>query len=153
MASVGTKWCKSCLHDDITVVILDFTSAAGGTAKTDVAATLSADAAPASILAARQAFAALDTSGDGQLTAADVVAAGQAMGQPLSMEQADGFLAAADLDGSGSVGRASSTTQHHMPGLIPPPGPPAVPWGNWLLCRSFRTSSPRGWRRMPGRRP
>eukprot|EP01052_Picozoa_sp_SAG31_P015158 SAG31_NODE_966_length_10688_cov_8.343564_8_plen_250_part_00 len=78
-----TKWCKSCLHDDITVVILDFTSVAGGSAKSDIATTLFRDKAPASILAAREAFNALDASETGTVTAADVVAASAKMGRSV----------------------------------------------------------------------
>ena len=99
-----THWCRSCLHDDITCVLLHFTSAAGQTAQADVACGLAADDRTSSVLAMTEAFASLDTDGSGTLTPANIqTALGLRLGQELSAEQAQAFISQADLDGSGNL--------------------------------------------------
>ena len=97
----GKKYCRSCLHDDITAVIVHFTSAAGGDAQTGVAQELAADKLDPATLAMREAFRSIDQDESGTLTAENVQALGERLGRSLTVEQAAAYIAAADKDGSG----------------------------------------------------
>lgn len=97
----GKKYCRSCLHDDITAVVIHFTSAAGGEAQTSVAQELAADKLDPAALAMREAFRAIDQDESGTLSAENVQALGSRLGRSLTTEQATAYIAAADKDGSG----------------------------------------------------
>ena len=97
----GQKYCRSCLHDDITAVILHFTSAAGGDAAADIAAQLAADEQSPFRLALTEAFAAIDHDESGKLTAENIQALGERMGRAVTAGQAVAFIKEHDKDGSG----------------------------------------------------
>jgi hypothetical protein len=99
----GQKYCRSCLHDDITAVILHFTSAAGGEAAADVAAQLAADEHSSFHLALTEAFAAIDIDKSGKLTAENIEALGKRLGRVVSADQASAFIAEHDRHGTGDL--------------------------------------------------
>jgi serine/threonine protein phosphatase PrpC len=72
------KYRRSCLHDDITAIILHFTSSAGRKAQVDVASGLAADKRSAGALAATEAYHAL---------AEDSAAAAAAAARQEAMEE------------------------------------------------------------------
>jgi glutathione S-transferase len=93
---------RSCLHDDITCVIVQFDTDTAMSAAVSSKITLSADhSSPAAM--ARELFGKMDLNGDGLLDRAEISALATRLGKTLTAAQLDEAMAEMDADRSGEV--------------------------------------------------
>ena len=90
---------RSCLHDDITVLILHFQTDLSMQVASKVNLTLSSD--PAEM--AKQLFAQIDVNGDGLLDAEEIAGLAMKLGKKLSEAELADAMKDMDGDGDGSV--------------------------------------------------
>ena len=90
---------RSCLHDDITVLILHFQTDLSMQISSKVTLTQSADP----VEMAKQLFDQVDANGDGQLDAEEIASLATRLGKRLSQSELDKAMAEMDSDGDGSV--------------------------------------------------
>ena len=91
---------RSCLHDDITCVIIQFETDASMVADVSAKIRLSA-VEPAEM--ARELFAKMDLNGDGLLDRSEISALASRLGKKLTEAQLDDAMKEMDADGSGEV--------------------------------------------------
>jgi hypothetical protein len=131
------KYRRSCLHDDITVIILHFTSAAGHKAQVDVASGLASDKRSASALAANESlFALVEASAEATAAAnaaeSEVVSISSRQRSRTIINDDDAAISARE---SGGLSRKLSRTHSGSPSMVmAPSGRPDLTSPNTILA-------------------